>query len=65
MYAVVEFPKRECAIIPLIWTINDQTKCYWPRNATNKILKEYVVKKKVPCLTWSTYNIDKVLFITG
>lgn len=40
MYAVVEFPKRECVIVSLICLINDRTKCYWPRNTNAKMIQD-------------------------
>lgn len=72
MYAVVEFRKvglngikRECAVIPIIWLIENNTKCYWPSVKYEESFLHYVKTKKPYEKSWHKYQVYKILHTTG
>ncbi|CAH0562874.1 unnamed protein product [Brassicogethes aeneus] len=59
MYSCVEFEKKECAIVPLIWLIgSDPQRCYWP----NSCLESAVLEQRPPTTSWPTFLVKKLHF---
>lgn len=63
MYAVLEFPKKEFALVPFNWIEEDM--CFWPKNITHKQFQHFVAAKREPLLTWPKFKFVKILFSTG
>lgn len=67
-YALVEFlngKKKECAVVPLIWLIDDRKKCYWPKIKSQQLFDKLVLDNAPYDATWLKYNIHRVLKISG
>ena len=68
MWALLEFfenQKRECAVVPLIWLVNDRKSCYWPRMKTPQAFIK-LAKEKFPYQrTWLMYPVYRVLNVHG
>lgn len=62
MYAVLEFEKRNCGVVPLT---DDEKKCYWPKSVTNKVFEDMVQGCTEAPPSWPKYNIIKIIQITG
>lgn len=71
MYAIVEFQcteeatKNEISIVPYIWVVNDDTRCYWPLSTSKLSFVEFVRKETPHRKTWPKYKLTKVHFKTG
>ncbi|XP_044762459.1 uncharacterized protein LOC123319503 [Coccinella septempunctata] len=62
MFAIIEFAKHKCAIIPMIWLIENKTKCYWPRTKSEELFNSLVLACSPPENSWALYDVDKILF---
>lgn len=66
MYAVVEFEKKQCDVVPLCWLRDDETKCLWPRKVTDeKTLSILVRNCTAPKASWIKYIVIKVHELIG
>lgn len=65
MYAVVEFEKKQCDVLPLCWLRDNQTKCLWPRNVTEKALCVLVRNQTAPKSSWLKCMVIKVHTLIG
>jgi len=66
VYALAEFlngKKKECAVVPLIWLIDDQKRCYWPRTRSQKVFNKLVLDNEPYDATWKcqVHRILKVI----
>ncbi|XP_046410899.1 uncharacterized protein [Neodiprion pinetum] len=64
MYAVIEFlvgEDRECALVPVLWLVENNTQCYWPRTKTEDHFTKLVKSKAAYEKTWPKFAIHKVL----
>ena len=67
-YALVEFlngKKKECAVVPLIWLIDERQKCYWPRTKSQEVFDKLVLNNDPYDATWIKYKIHRVLKISS
>lgn len=65
MWAVIEFAKKECSVVPYSWLI-DENVCYWPNKITRQAdLEHLVIQKKDPSPLWAKYDIVKVHHLDG
>lgn len=68
MYAVIEFlvgEDRECALVPVLWLVENNTQCYWPRTKTEDHFTKLVKSKAAYEKTWPKFAIHKVLHTGG
>jgi hypothetical protein len=68
MYALIEFingGKKECAIVPLIWFIEDLKICYWPKTKTEQAFQKLVSDNVPYDSTWYKYKIHRILKTSG
>nr|XP_046491125.1 uncharacterized protein LOC124223328 [Neodiprion pinetum]XP_046491127.1 uncharacterized protein LOC124223328 [Neodiprion pinetum] len=64
MYAIVEFvvgEKRECALVPVLWLVDNNTICYWPRTKNEEHFLKLVKSKAIYQKTWPEYPVHNVL----
>ncbi|XP_068993186.1 uncharacterized protein [Neodiprion pinetum] len=64
MYAIVEFvvgEKRECALVPVLWLVDNNTICYWPRTKNEEHFLKLVKSKAIYQKTWPKYPVHNVL----
>lgn len=67
-YSLVEFlngKKKECAVVPLIWLIDNRRKCYWPKTKSQEVFDKLVLDNEPYDATWMQYKIHRVLKVSG
>lgn len=70
-YGVVEFKSsnsniHELSLVPLIWLVKNDKKCYWPNRTYNKIpLAGFIKGCPPPKKNWPLYTVSKVHLKTG
>ncbi|XP_071574726.1 uncharacterized protein [Temnothorax nylanderi] len=63
-YALVEFingGKKECAVVPLIWLIEDLKICYWPKTKTEQAFEKLVLDHVPYDSTWYKCKTHRIL----
>ncbi|CAH0550199.1 unnamed protein product [Brassicogethes aeneus] len=63
MFAAIEFEKKECAVVPLCWVIEDQTMCYWPKQTGLQVFTKMVKTMMQPKKSWNKFKIVEILNI--
>lgn len=64
-FAVVEFTAEgSVALIPAIWLLENNKKCYWPSKAVGSQLNSVVKKCATPAEDWTVYDVA-VIYSTG
>jgi len=67
-YALVEFinkSKKESAIVPLIWLLEDLKNCYWPKTKTEQAFEKLVLDNAPYDSTWEKYKTHRILKTSG
>jgi len=67
-YVLAEFlnsKKKECAVVPLIWLIDDRKRCYWPRTRSQKVFDKLVLDNEPYDATWMKCKVHRVLKVSG
>lgn len=70
MYVVVEFQNdyseiNDIAVVPQIWLISNDRKCYWPNKTSKKKFDEYIKSQHTFKKNWPLYRVNKIHFKTG
>lgn len=67
MFAVVQFSggRREYAIVPLSWLINDHKDCYWPKVKTPEVFKKLIQSSTLPEPEWPKHSLRRLIKIFG
>lgn len=67
-YSLMEFlngKKKECAVVLLIWLIDNRRKCYWPKTKSQEVFDKLVLDNEPYDSTWMKYKIHRVLKVLG
>lgn len=73
MFAIVEFSNKsddsegsgEISIVPILWLIKNQKKCYWPSRLPRGVtFTEFVMEETPYKKTWPVHKIYKIYFKT-
>lgn len=66
MFAIVEFERKKCSVVPINWLDKNQEKCFWPNGYSSK--EDFLTKVKKsesPKKAWRNYSIIKIHKILG
>jgi len=67
-YALVEFinkSKKECAVVPLIWLVEDLKISYWPKTKTEQAFEKLVLDNAPYDSTWEKCKTHRILKASG
>jgi hypothetical protein len=65
-YAVVEFEStRECAVVPVLWIVQNGTQCYWPRTKTEEAFHKLLAEVAPYQKSWRLFPVRRVLYTNG
>lgn len=58
-YAIVEFEKKDCAIVPMTWICGNN--CFWPKSYKDlKMFQQLVSEYTPPSQDWPQHRIIKI-----
>lgn len=65
MFAVIEFEGRETAVVPMIWLLDNNKHCYWPKCKSQKELDKLVQAATLPNASWPFFPVKKTVYCAG